>query len=152
MPRNKITYSGTVGLRLQLGSSSALRRLEAPQPCLQILTDIFGLFLLLLINVTFLNISATCIQRGDSCLVFKFRPAAGHPHHGQLGVFNLPSLPRQGPGIYYNSLPSDGPHRVRERRESNPDLPMNPATYLCHCSRTLQFKTAIHEFFISSYI
>ena len=32
----------------------------------------------------------------DKCPVSKFWPAAGHPRHGQLGVFSLPSLPRHG--------------------------------------------------------
>ena len=43
-------------------------------------------------NVTFSDISATCWR--DRCQVSKFSPAAGHPHHGQLGVLYVSSLPR----------------------------------------------------------
>ena len=45
-------------------------------------------------NVTFSDISAICWR--DRCPVSKFLPAAGHPLHGQLGVFSVPSLPRHG--------------------------------------------------------
>ena len=84
-------------------------------------------------NVTFSDISS--IKWRDSCPVSKFWPAAGHPRHGQLGVFSVPNLPRHGHRdvrMSFTSLPSEGPHAVRVSGESNPDLPIqSPARYLC---------------------
>ena len=56
--------------------------------------------------------------------------------HWQLGVFSVPSLPRQGHRdvrkTSLTSLPSEGPHAVRVCRESNPDLPIHsPARFFC---------------------
>ena len=43
-----------------------------------------------------LGLSSHSAKLWDSCPVSKFRPAIGHPRYGQLGVFNVPSLPRHG--------------------------------------------------------
>ena len=48
-----------------------------------------------------------------------------------LGIFNVPSLPRQHQKTYLTSLPSEDPHAARVCRESNPDLLFSsPVRYL----------------------
>ena len=51
---------------------------------------------LLWFHITFSDISA--INWWDICPVFKYKPAAGHSHHGQLGDFYVQSLPQHRPG------------------------------------------------------
>ena len=56
--------------------------------------------------------------------------------HGQLGGFNMPSLPWCGHRdiqTSLTSLPSEGPHAVRVCEELNPDLIHSSPLPLCHC-------------------
>ena len=66
-------------------------------------------------------------------------------HHGQIGVFYIPSLPRSGKittqDLFLTSLPSEGPNAVRLCRVSNPGLPIHsPARYTSTAPRRAEWK------------